>query len=270
MTTVGGIYIYYGEGRKCLPSQNSSLIQRHFRELCAHQNGISGSASASPVTDQLYRKNIHINISAKCAVTADISVYLRALTVELVSVQALTDRICEWFYGPALNGCFFSLSLSLRNVAVNCTMDSEALSHRAPRGGWMRMRMLFTKSSQPSAHWCSVFRRTILHLIFYDTFGNYCQLRLSSLKRAMSSSADRRGFVVVWFYYVLVLCNSTSRRLCKSIFFCTICFTYTEGVCLNHSNCEEIRPILLLTCVWKYNYKHLGRLAIRSPTEELT
>lgn len=36
-----------------------------------------------------------------------------------------------------------------------------------------------------------------VHLIFYDTFGNYCHLRLSSMKRAMSSSADRRGFVVV-------------------------------------------------------------------------
>lgn len=45
-------------------------------------------------------------------------------------------------------------------------------------------------------------RISFFHLIFYDTFGNYCHLRLSSMKRAMSSSADRRGFVVVWFYYL--------------------------------------------------------------------
>lgn len=115
--------------------------------------------------------------------------------------EALPDCICEWFYGPALNGCFV---FSLSNVAVNCTMDSEALSHRAPRGGWMGMRMLFTKSSQPSAHWWSDSPNIYIffHLIFYDTSGNYCHLRLSSIKRAMSSSADRRGFVVVWFYYL--------------------------------------------------------------------
>lgn len=155
--------------------------------------------------------------------------------------------------------CFERMFFFLPNVAVNCTMDSEALSHRAPRGGWMGMRMLFTKSSQPSAHWCSVSP----NIIFSSNLLWHVWKLLSPpsfLYEEGNVIVSRPAWICCCLILLLVLCNSTSRRLCKSVYFAPfVLCVHWRRICLNHTNCDEIRPRLVLTCVWKYNYKHLGK-----------